>query len=450
MKSQKSVFICSSCAHESLKWLGKCPQCGSWNSFVEEKVEPKAPKGTVQYKGARPTKLKDITYSNTHRLLTGTGELDRVLGGGFMPGSIILLGGDPGIGKSTLILQAASKLLLPVLYVSGEESAQQIKLRADRLGVDSEHLLLLAETELNAILQAIDEYKPSLVVIDSIQTTFDSNLDNSPGAITQLRECTSRLMDATKKNGFTTLLIGHITKEGTIAGPKILEHIVDTVIMFEGDSSNSYRILRAQKNRFGSTNEIGVFEMLDTGLREVQNPSELFIGERTANVSGSVITCTMEGTRPILLEIQGLVTPSHFGSPQRVSNGFDYRRLSILLAVLEKRNGLRLSNANVFLNITGGVRVDEPAIDLPVCCAIASNLLEKRIDPSVIVIGETGLGGEIRSISNIDKRLQEAERIGFTKVVIPSRNVRSITYKGKLKILGVDNLQDALKHVLIQ
>lgn len=365
-----------------------------------------------------------------------------------MPGSIILLGGDPGIGKSTLVLQAAASMEVPVLYVSGEESAQQIKLRAERLGVQSESLLILAETELNTILHTIERNQPGLVIIDSIQTTYDEHLDNAPGSVTQLRECTSRLLDATKKSGYATVLIGHITKEGAIAGPKMLEHIVDTVIMFEGDSFNSYRILRAHKNRFGSTNEIGVFEMLDSGLKEVSNPSELFLSQRSGEISGSVVAASIEGSRPILIEVQGLVTPSHFGSPQRVSNGLDYRRLSILLAVLEKRNGFKLSNANVFVNLTGGVRVDEPAIDLPVCCAVASNFTDRPINANTVIIGEVGLGGEIRSISHIEKRLQEAEKIGFQTAVIPAKNLRNITNKFGMKIVGVNNVAEALGKVL--
>lgn len=365
-----------------------------------------------------------------------------------MPGSIILLGGDPGIGKSTLVLQAAASIEVPVLYVSGEESAQQIKLRADRLGVQSESLMVLAETELNTILATIQNSSPGLVIIDSIQTTYDDSLDNAPGSVTQLRECTSKLMDATKKSGYATVLIGHITKEGAIAGPKMLEHIVDTVIMFEGDSFNSYRILRAHKNRFGSTNEIGVFEMLDVGLREVSNPSELFLSQRASEISGSVVTASIEGTRPVLIEVQGLVTPSHFGAPQRVSNGLDYRRLSILLAVLEKRNGLKLSNANVFVNITGGVRIDEPAIDLPVCCAVASNFTERTINSNTVIIGEVGLGGEIRSVTHIEKRLQEAEKIGFRVALIPSKNLKKIALKSTMKLIGVNTVAEALNTVL--
>jgi DNA repair protein RadA/Sms len=336
-----------------------------------------------------------------------------------------------------------------VLYVSGEESGEQIKLRANRLHVKSEELLFLPETELHTILSVIKQESPFLVIIDSIQTIYDANMENSPGSLSQLRETTSRLMEETKKHGFATIIIGHITKEGTLAGPKILEHIVDTVIMFEGETSHAYRILRAQKNRFGSTNEIGVFEMHDSGLREVTNPSELFIGERKTNISGSVISASIEGTRPLLIEVQALVTPSHFGNPQRVSNGIDYRRLSILLAVIEKRNNNRLSAANVFLNITGGVRIEEPAIDLPVCCAIISNLLDKPIDPSMVIIGEVGLGGEIRSVSFPEKRILEAEKMGFRKIIMPAQSVKALNYKGSMKLIGVEYLNEAADMCLL-
>ncbi len=443
MKKQKVQYICSSCGYKSLRWLGKCPECDSWNSFVEEVIEKESPKHASAPKSTQPYRLKNIEASSSNRTKTGISEFDRVLGGGLMPGSVTLLGGDPGIGKSTLVLQVAANLTSKVLYVSGEESGEQIKLRANRLHVKSEELLFLPETELHTILSVIKQESPSLVIIDSIQTIYDSNLENSPGSLTQLRETTSMLMEETKKRGFATIIIGHITKEGTLAGPKILEHIVDTVIMFEGDTSHAYRILRAQKNRFGSTNEIGVFEMHDSGLREVTNPSELFIGERKTNISGSVISASVEGTRPLLIEVQALVTPSHFGNPQRVSNGIDYRRLSILLAVIEKRNSNRLSAANVFLNITGGVRIEEPAIDLPVCCAIISNLLDKPIDPSMVIIGEVGLGGEIRSVSFPEKRVQEAEKMGFRKIIMPAQSVKAINYKGSMKIIGVEYLNEA-------
>ena len=449
MKKQKSQYTCSSCGYISLRWLGKCPECNNWNSFVEEIIEKESSKHTTAPKSTQPYSLKNIEASSSNRTKTGISEFDRVLGGGLMPGSVTLLGGDPGIGKSTLVLQVAANLTSKVLYVSGEESGEQIKLRANRLRVKSEELLFLPETELHTILSVIKQESPSLVIIDSIQTIYDANLENSPGSLSQLRETTSRLMEETKKHGFATIIIGHITKEGTLAGPKILEHIVDTVIMFEGETSHAYRILRAQKNRFGSTNEIGVFEMHDSGLREVTNPSELFIGERKTNISGSVISASIEGTRPLLIEVQALVTPSHFGNPQRVSNGIDYRRLSILLAVIEKRNSNRLSAANVFLNITGGVRIEEPAIDLPVCCAIISNLLDKPIDASMVIIGEVGLGGEIRSVSFPEKRIQEAEKMGFRKIIMPAQSVKALNYKGSMKLIGVEYLNEAADMCLL-
>ena len=346
-----------------------------------------------------------------------------------MPGSVILLGGDPGIGKSTLAMQAAANISSNVLYVTGEESPKQIKLRALRLKIKSDNFFILAETNLNNILSSIKEAEPSVVVIDSIQTMHSEQFDNSPGTVTQIRECTSLLMEEAKKGHFAVILIGHVTKEGIIAGPKVLEHIVDTVLQFEGESNHSFRILRSQKNRFGSTNEIGIFEMHENGLAEVKNPSELFLSDREKNVSGSVITASVEGTRPILLEVQALVTPSNYGNPQRVTTGFDSRRLSILLAVLEKRANLRLSANNVFLNMAGGVRIMEPAVDLAVCCSIASSLLDKIIDNKSVMIGEVGLGGEIRSVGNIEKRIQEAEKLGFKRIFIPGNNLKGLKVK---------------------
>jgi len=361
-----------------------------------------------------------------------------------MPGSVILLGGDPGIGKSTLAMQAAAKIKSKVLYVTGEESTKQIKLRAARLKIQSNTFFVQAETELSNIFGAIKEISPSVVVIDSIQTTYRSELENSAGTITQIRECTSALMEEAKKNHYSVIIIGHVTKEGMIAGPKILEHIVDTVLQFEGESNHSFRILRAQKNRFGSTNEIGVFEMHEEGLREVTNPSELFLSERGNQTPGSVVTSSIEGTRPILLEVQALVTPSSFGYPQRVSNGFDQKRLSILLAVLEKRANVRASVNNVFVNIAGGIRVVEPAADLAVCISIASSLFDKVVDNQTIVIGEVGLGGEIRSVGNIEKRIQEAHKLGFKSAIIPDGNLKSFKQNSIIKLVSVENVQDAI------
>jgi DNA repair protein RadA/Sms len=446
-KKVKTKFVCSACGYESVRWLGRCPECEGWNTFNEEVFSPEQVK-RVNARGASITSamlLKDIQTTKADRIQTHIEEFDRVLGGGFIPGSIILLAGDPGIGKSTLVLQAAASLQETVLYVSGEESAEQIKLRADRLHTESDTLHFLPETELSVIRDSIDKIRPSLVIIDSIQTIYSEELQNTPGSVTQLRECTTALMEIAKKQRVTVIIIGHITKEGAIAGPKILEHIVDTVIMFEGESSHNYRILRAQKNRFGSVNEIGVFEMHDSGLRQVLNPSELFLRERKLNIPGSVITCSIEGARPLLIEVQGLVTPSHFGNPQRLANGIDYRRLSILLAVIEKRCGHRLSAANVFLNITGGLRIDEPAIDLPTCCAVVSSFLDKQIDPTLVIAGEVGLGGEIRSISNIEKRVQESAKLGFEKIMLPASNLKLLTQENGIRVIGINHLSEALE-----
>ena len=449
MSKTRIKYICSNCGYESLRWLGKCPECDNWNTFTEEIIETNnkkvsAYKGTINIK-----KIDELEGAEKNRIITGIGELDRVLGGGFIPGSVILLGGDPGIGKSTLAMQAASKINHTVLYVTGEESTSQIKTRAARLKIKSDNFYVLSETDLNIIIAAINSLSPSLVIIDSIQTMYRNELDNSPGTITQIRECTSQLMETAKKNNISILIVGHVTKEGFIAGPKVLEHMVDTVIQFEGESHHAFRILRAQKNRFGSTNEIGIFEMHEDGLTEVKNPSEVFLSERDKEISGSAITASIEGTRPILLEVQALVTPSNFGNPQRVATGFDYRRLSILLAVLEKRSGLRLSANNVFLNMAGGVKIDEPAIDLAVCCSIASSLMDKVVNSKTVLIGEVGLGGEVRSVGHIEKRIQEAEKLGFEKVLIPLNNIKGLKVNStSIKITGVESLTEAINGVI--
>ena len=432
-----------------MRWLGKCPECDSWNSFSEELVETSKRKNASSIKQKSSIyKINEISATEEDRVKTGIKEFDRVLGGGIMPGSVILLGGDPGIGKSTLAMQAAANISSNVLYVTGEESPKQIKLRALRLKIKSDNFFILAETNLNNILSSVKEAEPSVVVIDSIQTMHSEQFDNSPGTVTQIRECTSLLMEEAKKGHFAVILIGHVTKEGIIAGPKVLEHIVDTVLQFEGESNHSFRILRSQKNRFGSTNEIGIFEMHENGLAEVKNPSELFLSDREKNVSGSAITASVEGTRPILLEVQALVTPSNYGNPQRVTTGFDSRRLSILLAVLEKRANLRLSANNVFLNMAGGVRIMEPAVDLAICCSIASSLLDKIIDNKLVLIGEVGLGGEIRSVGNIEKRIQEAEKLGFKRIVIPGNNLKNLKLNTGINITGVNNISEILLSIL--
>ncbi|MCH8941136.1 MAG: DNA repair protein RadA [Bacteroidetes bacterium] len=446
MKKTKTKYICSNCGYESLRWIGKCPECDSWNSFTEEIIEenkraPKPYKGKIQIQ-----KIQDISAKETDRIITGIAEFDRVLGGGLMPGSVILLGGDPGIGKSTLAMQTTSKLNDKVLYVTGEESTKQIKIRSERLNLKSDNFYVLAETNLSVVLSAIKELQPAVVVIDSIQTIYREELDNSPGTVTQIRECTSILQDAAKRNNFCVIIVGHVTKDGMIAGPKIMEHIVDTVLYFEGNSNYSYRILRAQKNRYGSTNEIGIFEMRESGLEEIKDPSKIFLSERDKQTPGTVVTSTIEGTRPLLLETQALVTPSNFGYPQRVSTGFDQRRLSILLAVLEKHGKLKLSSHNVFINMAGGVKIFEPAIDLAVCCSIASSLSNKLIDNNTVVIGEVGLGGEVRSVSNIDKRIREAEKLGFEKVILPKSNLNGLKSKS-IKIVGVRNVIETFSNI---
>lgn len=449
MRKTKVKYICSNCGYESLRWLGKCPECESWNSFVEEILETSSRKTNISKSKFSYSKIVDVAANEEERIKSGITEFDRVLGGGIMPGSVILLGGDPGIGKSTIAMQAAANIKEKVLYVTGEESEKQIKLRADRLKVNSDSFYIQAETDLSNILGAIKEIKPSVVIIDSIQTIYRGELENSPGTITQIRECAAMLMEEAKKNHFSVILIGHVTKEGMIAGPKILEHIVDTVLQFEGEANHSFRILRAQKNRFGSTNEIGVFEMYEDGLKEVVNPSELFLSEREKQTPGSVVTSSIEGSRPILLEVQALVTASNFGYPQRVSNGFDQKRLSILLAVLEKRANVRASVHNVFINVAGGIRVIEPAADLAVCVSIASSLMDKVIDNQTILIGEVGLGGEIRSVGHIDKRITEAKKLGFKTAIVPAGNLKSIKQNDSIKIIVVDNVKDAIEKLLI-
>jgi DNA repair protein RadA/Sms len=448
MSKTRIKYICSNCGYESLKWLGKCPECDSWNTFNEEIVETNKRKPILSKVKINIKKISEIDGSEENRIKTKMEEFDRVLGGGFMPGSVILLGGDPGIGKSTLAMQAASQINNNILYVTGEESAIQIKTRAARLGIQSDNFYILPETDLNTILVSINSLSPALVIIDSIQTMYRSELDNSPGTITQIRECTSFLMETAKKNNISMLIVGHITKEGFIAGPKVLEHMVDTVIQFEGESHHAFRILRAQKNRFGNTNEIGIFEMHENGLTEVKNPSKLFLSDRNKEIPGSAITSSIEGTRPILLEVQALVTPSNFGNPQRVATGFDYRRLSILLAVLEKRAGYRLSANNVFLNMAGGVKIDEPAVDLAVCCSIASSLLDKVVDNKTVLIGEVGLGGEVRGVNHIEKRIQEAEKLGFQKAIIPYNNTQGLQNYASIKVMGAESLTESIDKVI--
>lgn len=447
MSKIKTKFICSDCGFESVKWIGKCPQCDSWNSFVEEIIEtgrhaPKKFEGEVKI-----SKLTFQPEQEDPRIKTGIEEFDRVLGGGIIPGSVVLIGGDPGIGKSTLVLQAAAKIPKRVLYVSGEESFNQLAMRAQRLNAKSDTISIVTETNLNLILKAIQQSDAEIVVIDSIQTVYNPDFENTPGTVTQIRECTSVLMQLAKTTHCAIIIVGHITKEGVIAGPKILEHMVDAVLQFEGERTSAYRILRGQKNRFGSTNEIGIFEMQEDGLHEVGNPSEIFLGDRDKNISGSVVTASIEGSRAVLFEVQALVTPNNFGNPQRVATGFDFRRLSILLAVLEKRAGLRLSSFNVFLNMAGGLKIDDPAVDLAVCCAIASSYKDKPVDKNLVAIGEVGLGGELRSVGHVDKRITEAQKLGFSNLIISSNNVKNIK-KNSIKIIDMKNILSVINYIL--
>ena len=445
MSKTKIKYICSNCGYESLRWLGKCPECDSWNTFTEEIIETSKRKLQTAKTKVSVSNINDISVRDEERIITGIKEFDRVLGGGLMPGSVVLLGGDPGIGKSTLAMQAAAKITDKVLYVTGEESEKQIKLRSARLKVNSDSFFVFAETDLGHIIAAINNVSPSVVIIDSIQTTYRAELENSPGTITQIRECTSLLMEEAKKKHFSVIIIGHVTKEGMIAGPKILEHMVDTVIQFEGETHHSFRIMRAQKNRFGSTNEIGIFDMREDGLHEVKNPSEIFLSGSKSNSPGSVITSSIEGTRPILLETQALVSPGNYGYPQRVTTGFDQRRLSILLAVIEKRAKLKVSASNVFVNMAGGLRISEPAVDLAVCCSIASSLFDKPVSNKIVVVGEVGLGGEIRSVSNMEKRIQEAEKLGFEKIILPENNLKGLNKSNKIELTPVGDLSSTLK-----
>ena len=432
----KSVYVCSECGYETPKWYGQCPGCGSWNTMSEEiKTASFSKKSGASSASRRATayKLTSITTDEEIRYKTGLNELDRVLGGGLVKGSLVLLSGDPGIGKSTILLQICQFIgkNLKILYVSGEESANQIKLRADRLGVFTDNLEILCDSDMEYICEYIKSERPNLVIIDSIQTVGIQGLSNSTGSVTQVRECTNLLMVTVKALNIPAIIVGHVNKDGNIAGPKVLEHIVDAVLYFEGDKNMSYRILRAVKNRFGSTNEIGVFEMLDTGLSDVENPSMLLISGRPKNTSGSCVACVMEGSRPILAEVQSLVATTNFGIPRRMTNGFDYNRMSMLLAVLEKRAGYFFGNTDTYVNIAGGLRIDEPASDLPVSLALVSSLKDVPVDEGVIAFGEVGLGGEIRAVSNCEQRIKEAARLGFKKCIIPYHNFKNITASTK-------------------
>ncbi len=451
-----TVFFCQSCGHESAKWMGQCPGCKEWNTFVEEtvSVSKSGIGGSVRKESGKKEamKLSEISMNEEDRLLTNIKELDRVLGGGIVQGSLTLVGGDPGIGKSTLLLQVCKELSgrqKKVLYISGEESLKQIKMRANRMGTFSDDLLLLCETNLNVIEDTIRDLNPQVVIIDSIQTMYNENVTAAPGSVSQVRESTGVLMQLAKGLGISIFIVGHVTKEGTVAGPRVLEHMVDTVLYFEGDRHASYRVLRGVKNRFGSTNEIGVFEMRENGLCEVENPSEYMLNGRPVGASGSVVVCSMEGTRPMLLEIQALVCPTNFGFPRRQATGTDFNRLNLLMAVLEKRLGLQMSNCDAYVNLTGGLKINEPSIDLGIAMAVVSSFKNRAIDEKTIVFGEIGLSGEVRAVSMTEQRIAEAKKLGFTTCIIPAVSLEQIAGKSStltegIRLIGVKSVQDAI------
>jgi len=444
----KTEFFCSNCGARSPKWLGRCPSCGEWNTYHEEVVvREKKGSTTISKTSSSPRKLADIESGVEKRISSGIGELDRVLGGGIVPGSLVLVGGEPGIGKSTLMLQVALSINdQRTLYISGEESDMQIKMRADRLGLQNAHCLVLTETDTAVIFNQIAQVNPHIVIVDSIQTLSSPNLDSSAGSISQVRECASELQRFAKENSVPVFLVGHITKEGYLAGPKILEHMVDTVLTFEGDHKHTYRILRAAKNRFGSTSELGIFEMQQTGLREVTNPSEILLSQRDHEVSGVTISATLEGQRPILVETQALVSTAAYGTPQRSSNGFDTKRLNMLLAVLEKRNGFRISSKDVFLNITGGIKVEDPAIDLGVVCAVLSSSHGIPVSEKTCFAAEVDLTGEIRPVSRVEQRIGEAEKLGFEQIFVSKHNMGKVNVKkAKIKIRAVSRLEEVFQ-----
>lgn len=442
---QKTVFSCVECGCQSPKWLGKCPDCGAWNSMAEEQLAPKGRGGAVGSRSV-PLPINQVPPQAEKRLCCGIGELDRALGGGLVPGSLVLIGGDPGIGKSTLLLQAMQHLSAfgPVLYVSGEESAPQTRLRGERLGVTGEQLLVLSENCLEEIIGQIERLLPAAVVIDSIQTVWTRDVESAPGSVSQVRESAGKLMLLAKGKGVPIFIVGHVTKDGAIAGPRLLEHIVDTVLYFEGERGHPYRILRTVKNRFGSTNEIGVFEMKSGGLAEVANPSELFLSERPLDAAGSVVTASMEGSRTLLVEIQALVTPSVYGTPRRTTIGLDANRLALLVAVLEKKAGLHLGGQDIFLNVAGGARLTEPAADLAMLLAVASSHLERPVNPDTVLFGEVGLAGEIRAVTQPEQRISEAVKLGFKGAVLPAGNLKRIEEK-RLELHGVSDVNDVLQ-----
>lgn len=453
MSKVKTVFFCTACGNESPKWQGKCPACGQWNTYQEHVEKPSAvgrAKSSPVGKGKVPQKLNALTTDEEIRFTTGNGELDRVLGGGAVAGSLVLVGGAPGIGKSTLLLQICQCLCSSnkVLYVSGEESERQLKLRAQRIGVNSEELYILSETRLSDILEATEEFSPDVLIVDSIQTLYNEQNDSTPGSVSQVKDCTMALMQLSKSEGITVFVVGHINKDGAIAGPKVLEHMVDCVMYFEGDPKTSYRMLRAAKNRFGSTNEIGVFEMADNGLKEVPNPSQVLLDGRPEGASGTCVACVMEGTRPLLAEVQALVAKTSFNVPKRTADGFDYNRAALLLAVAEKRAGLKLSVFDAYINVIGGLQLDEPGADLPVVLAVASSYCDKPIPADLVAIGEVGLTGEIRSVSHMNQRLQEISRLGFKQCIIPQNGLDKLDIPDGLTVHYASNIREAIEHIL--
>lgn len=453
MSKVKTVFFCTACGNESPKWQGKCPACGQWNTYKEHVEKPSAvgrAKSSPVGKGKVPQKLNALTTDEEIRFTTGNGELDRVLGGGAVAGSLVLVGGAPGIGKSTLLLQICQCLCSSnkVLYVSGEESERQLKLRAQRIGVNSEELYILSETRLSDILEATEEFSPDVLIVDSIQTLYNEQNDSTPGSVSQVKDCTMALMQLSKSEGITVFVVGHINKDGAIAGPKVLEHMVDCVMYFEGDPKTSYRMLRAAKNRFGSTNEIGVFEMADNGLKEVPNPSQVLLDGRPEGASGTCVACVMEGTRPLLAEVQALVAKTSFNVPKRTADGFDYNRAALLLAVAEKRAGLKLSVFDAYINVIGGLQLDEPGADLPVVLAVASSYSDKPIPADLVAIGEVGLTGEIRSVSHMNQRLQEISRLGFKQCIIPKNGLDKLDIPDGLTVHYASNIREAIEHIL--
>lgn len=453
-QKSKTVYVCSQCGFQSPKWMGKCPECGEWNTLNEEILQEEKPskggsKASGAYKPAVPVKLDAVAFESEDRTKSGIKELDRVLGGGIVKGSLVLLSGDPGIGKSTLLLQICKYISSEkkVLYITGEESVRQIKLRAERMEVKNDSLLLLAETDINIVTSTIAEEKPDIAIIDSIQTMYNDSMASSAGSVSQVRECTHELMSVTKAGDTALFIVGHVNKEGAIAGPKVLEHMVDTVLYFEGERNVPFRILRAVKNRYGSTNEIGVFEMGDEGLNEVENPSMALLSGRPTNVSGTCVACVVEGSRPVLAEVQALVSSTNFGTPRRMSTGFDYNRMALLMAVLEKRAGYYFSNIDAYINVVGGLRLDEPAADLAVALSLVSSLKDKPLNPDIVAFGEIGLGGELRSVGHAEIRIAEVARLGFKKVILPYQNVQKLKNKKyDIEIVAAKTLRQAYEN----